>query len=663
MSADPKTTNALHAKLQQAVALHRQGQTAAAEVLYREVLAVDPRQANALYLSGAIAAARNDKAAAADLIGRALAVDPGIVGGHFSLGRLLAALGRFDEALAAFDTAVAQNPNHDEAHDCRGQMLHHLGRFEAAREAYDRALALMPGVAEVHNNRAAALAALKYLPAAVEGYDRAVALKPDYTAAYVNRGHTLVDLGRLEDAAASYAAALRLDEHFPFLRGSRLHARLKACVWDGLEADLADVRHRIMHGAQAASPWVTLALYDDPALHRRAAEIWAQASCPPQQADAPQPPPHDKIRIGYFSADFHDHATCHLMAELFERHDRNRFELTAFSFGPDTGDAVRKRVAAAFDRFLDVRAMSDAEIAALSRKHGIDIAVDLKGHTQDTRMGIFARRAAPVQASYIGYPGTVGVGYIDYVIADATVIPESARAHYTEKVVALPGSYQVNDSRRKIADRVFSRAELELPEQAFVFCCFNHGFKILPETFGLWMRILKAVPGSVLWLLEEAPVAAANLRKEAEARGVDGARLVFAKRMPLAEHLSRLRAADLFLDTLPYNAHTTASDALWAGVPIVTRLGAAFAGRVAASLLQAVGLPELVTDTAEAYAALAVDLARNPARLLDIKRKLAEQRAAAPLFDAGLFARNIEAAYTRMMARHHNGQPPDHITL
>ncbi|MBY0510423.1 MAG: hypothetical protein K2P94_09740, partial [Rhodospirillaceae bacterium] len=378
---------------------------------------------------------------------------------------------------------------------------------------------------------------------------------------------------------------------------------------------------------------------------------------------APAFPRHGKIRIGYYSADFYAHATSYLMAGLFELHDRTAFEITAFSFGPDTQDAMQHRVTAAFDRFIDVRATSDAGVAALSRELRIDIAVDLKGYTQGDRMNIFAERAAPVQANFLGYPGTVGAPWMDYIIADAVVLPEAHRAHYAEKVVTLPGSYQVNDGRRVISARVFTRAELGLPEDGFIFCCFNHSAKILPDVFDIWMRILRSVPGSVLWLLKDYAPAADNLRKEAEKRGVDGARLVFAPRLPLADHLARLRAADLFLDTLPYNAHTTCSDALWAGVPVLTRKGAAFAGRVAASLLTAVGLPELIVATAAEYERLAVTLAADSNRLAQLRRKLAANRATAPLFDTPRFARHLEEAYARMHARHHAGLPPDHITL
>lgn len=370
---------------------------------------------------------------------------------------------------------------------------------------------------------------------------------------------------------------------------------------------------------------------------------------------------HDRIRIAYLSADFHGHATGYLIAELFEIHDRSRFELIAFSFGPEDQSEMRQRLSAAFDKFIDVRNASDREVATLARKFEVDIAVDLKGFTTDSRTGVFALRAAPVQVSYLGYPGTMGADYIDYLIADRVLIPAASQKYFAEKIAYLPNSYQVNDRRRRIAEKILTRAELGLPADAFVFCCFNNNYKITPAVFECWMRLLKQVEGSVLWLFEDNASAASNLRKEAQARGLNPERLVFARRMALPEHLARHRLADLFLDTLPCNAHTTASDALWAGLPVLTQIGETFAGRVAASLLTAIGLPELITSTPQAYEDLAIELATNSEKLAAIKRKLADNRLTTPLFDTKLFAKHIEAAYTTMHERCRAGLPPDHI--
>ncbi len=468
---------------------------------------------------------------------------------------------------------------------------------------------------------------------------------------------------RPEDARDSYERALGIDAGLEYIYGAWLHSRMKICDWSGLDADAARLFEKIENGEPATLPFPLLALVDSPSLQRKAAEIWIDDKRPgslalPPIAKRARPA---KIRIGYFSADFHNHATSHLIAELFERHDRNRFEIAAFSFGPDNSDEMRKRIRAASDLFVDVRRATDKEIALKSRELAIDIAIDLKGLTQANRMGIFARRAAPIQVSYLGYPGTCGAKYIDYLIADATLIPPGSRQHYHEKIAYLPHTYQVNDRRRLIADRSFSREELGLPPAGFVFCSFNNNYKITRAGFESWMRILGQVDGSVLWLLEDNPTASRNLRMAARARGVSDERLVFAKRLPVAEHLARHRAADLFIDTLPCNAHTTASDALWAGLPVLTCIGEAFAARVAASLLRAVGLPELITDTRDEYETLAVELATNPRSLGQIKKVLAQNRLGTPLFDSQLFTAHIEAAYAQMHEKYQSDLPPDHI--
>ena len=351
------------------------------------------------------------------------------------------------------------------------------------------------------------------------------------------------------------------------------------------------------------------------------------------------------------------------MAELFEIHDRSRFELIAFSFGADTNDAMRERVIAAIDKFIDVTSQPDSEVAILARSLKIDIAVDLGGHTGDNRMGIFSYRAAPIQVSYIGYPGTSGADYIDYLIADKTIIPKHSQQHYVEKIVYLPNSFQVNDRKRVISVKKFTREELGLPVEGFVFCCFNGSYKITPHVFDSWISILNSVTGSVLWLSEANQTAVVNLRKEAEKRGLDPQRLVFAKRMQLPEYLASYQIADLFLDTLPYNAGATASDALWAGLPVITCIGESFASRMAASLLTAINLPELITNTRAEYGILAIELATNRVKHQNIKNKLAANRLTTPLFDTPLFTRHIEDAYTEMYERYQNDLLPDHIEI
>jgi predicted O-linked N-acetylglucosamine transferase (SPINDLY family) len=419
---------------------------------------------------------------------------------------------------------------------------------------------------------------------------------------------------------------------------------------------------RIEHGKRAALPFDILSVIGSPSLQRKAAEIFTRDKHPGTSSmSLPKRSRRDKIRIGYFSSDYFDHATCYLIAELFELHDRKKFEVFGFSFGPEKNDEMRTRVIAAMDQFLDVRSLSDFDVAQLCRSLDVDIAVDLKGFTQGSRTGIFAERAAPIQVNYLGFPGTKGSSYMDYLVADRTLIPESQQQHYSEKIVYLPDSYQVNDSRRSISDKAYTRAEEGLPEAGFVYCCFNNNYKITPGLFDVWMRILDRVEGSVLWLLEDNPGAGSNLRKEAARRGISPERLIFAERKPPTEHLARHRLADLFLDTFPYNAHTTASDALWAGLPVLTCMGESFASRVAASLLNAIHLPELVVTTQEAYEALAIEIAVHPETCIKFRERLQQNRLTTPLFDVQGFTRHLEAAYTAMYERYQADMKPEHI--
>ena len=408
-----------------------------------------------------------------------------------------------------------------------------------------------------------------------------------------------------------------------------------------------------------APPFPLLSLIESPKLQRQAAQHWIQKKAPVNSSLGPisRELKRGKIRLGYFSADFRIHPVALLMAGVFEHHDRSQFEVFGFSYGPKTDDEIRARLEKGFDQFIEVHDQTDQEVAKLARENGIDIAIDLTGLTRFSRQGIFAHRAAPIQVNYLGYPGTSGAGYFDYCIADSTLIPEDEAQYYAEKIVYLPHTYQANDDKRAVSSKVFTREECGLPQDAFVFCCFNNNYKITPVIFDIWMNILRRVENSVLWLFQDSPVAAKNLLSEAMRHGISADRIVFAKHMSPADHLARHRLADLFLDTLPYNAHTTASDALWSDLPIITVLGNAFPGRVAASLLKAIGLPELITQNPKEYEELAVSLATNLAALQQIKQKLITNKTKEPLFNTSLFTENLEKVYATMHERALNSKP------
>ncbi|HEY7944923.1 MAG TPA: tetratricopeptide repeat protein [Casimicrobiaceae bacterium] len=591
---------------------------------------------------------------------RALSLKPEYPEAHLNRGDALQDLKRHEEALACYDRALASRPDYAKALNNRGAALRELGRHDDALLSLDRALSVNPDYLEALNNRGATLQRLLRPEDALACYDRALALKPGYAKALHNRGTALAELQRYGDAARSFAELIALDPDYDYAIGNLLGCYLHCCAWESVSSLAQRVASAVDRGGRAIVPFPFLAVSSSEASHLRCSRTYVADRYPasPEAMWQGQRYRHDRIRVAYLSADFHDNATAYLMAELFELHDQDRFEITAISFGPDTGGPMRQRLQRSLGQFVDVRAKSDREVARMLREAEIDIAVDLKGFTANSRTGILSHRPAPLQVSYLGFPGTMGAEYIDYIIADRQVIPPGHEVFYVEKVVRLPDSYQVNDSKRRIAERTPARAEAGLPGDGFVFCCFNSSYKIAPDVFDVWMRLLEGVQGSVLWLLDDNAAASLNLKHEAARRGVAADRLVFAPRLNLDEHLARHRLADLFLDTLPYNAHTTASDALWAGLPVLTCTGSAFAGRVAGSLLTAAGLPELITRSLEDYEALGLRLATTPALLPAIRVRLALRRDDCPLFDAGRFRRHIESAYGQMWERHQQGKPP-----
>ncbi len=661
--------DAVQDRLRSAIQLQQQGLLDSAEAIYRDLLRTHPRHPLVLQMLGVLAAQQQRPAAALELLQQAVALAPQDPAAHNNLGKVLVALHRHDDARAAYDHAIVLQPRNAVAHYNRGTIALHQRRYAEAMADLEQARVLQPGVAGHYSNLGLAYVGLRRSPAALEAFGHCLALDPQHHDGLVNRSSLLVKLGRTEDALADLVRAQALRPDTPYLPGLVLYLRMQLCDWDGWADRTAALLDAVGRGEPAAQPFDLVALPCSPAQQLRCAQNYAQEKTQASQLGPPLPfppradPGRRRIRIGYYSADFHGHATAYLMAGLIELHDRGRFEIVAYSFGPPGVGAMRDRMERAFDRFVEIGHLTDAQAVALARQDGIDIAVDLKGFTDDGRIGIFLQRAAPVQVAYLGYPGTAGTNCIDYLIADERVVPQTHCAFYAEKLAWLPHSYQVNDRHRRIADRTPPRAELGLPDDAFVFCCFNASYKITPDVFDVWMRLLQRVPGSVLWLFHDKDAAVANLQQEATRRNISADRLVFARKLELADHLARCRQADLFIDTFHCNAHTTASDALWAGVPVLTLQGETFAARVASSLLHAVGLPELVATTPAEYETRAVQLATEPHVLADLRARLAKAGAASPLFDTARFARHLEAAYLQMWERHCDGLPPDHLHI
>jgi protein O-GlcNAc transferase len=604
-----------------AMTLHQKGQLREAQRLYEQILRVNPRHFDALRMMGRLAVQGRNPKAAIDLYNQALEV----------------------------------YPNHIETLSALANTLLDLGYPAAAAAPLANLTQIDPKSAEAHNNLGHAMSMTGDQASALACFDAALILRPDYVVALVNRGTALRALGRHSEALESLERALALQPNSPSLPALIASIRSSLCDWRDWHTTLQTLRDRVAAGQLAGPTLPFLTLFDDPALQRKVAETWSANFAPlnPALGEPKRRQNRSKIRIGYFSADLHEHATAHLIAEMLELHDKDAFEILAFSYGPDIRDPMRIRLARSGVEFMDVRRLSDLDLCRLAREKAIDIAVDLKGHTAGARPGLFALRPAPICISYLGYPGTMGAPYVDYLIADASLISAEDEQHYHERVLRLPNSYQINDRQRKIAASATSRVALReqegLPTEGFVFACFNNHYKITPAVFDSWMRILQGVDGSVLWLAGGHPQAEENLRREATHRNVDPTRLVFAGRRPNPEHLARHAAADLALDCWPYNAHTTASDALWAGLPMITYAGKSFASRVGASLLRAVGLAELVTESANEFEALALTLARDEAQLANIRRRLGVGNASHPLFDAPTTTRAIEQIYRSLL--------------
>jgi predicted O-linked N-acetylglucosamine transferase (SPINDLY family) len=675
-----------------------QGRWEAALAEYDRAIALDGGLAKAHCNRGVALLRLNRRDEALASYDRAIQLNPGDALSYFNRAALQRMLGDGESALASYDQAIARRIDYGEAHFNRAVLLLELkrwelaiagfrqamalnetfrgdyawfsigsaqlelGQWQAALDSMDRAIALRGDFAEAHYLRGTILNALSRSEEAIASFNRAIGLNPDHALALQNLGTTLHNLKRHEEAIASYDRAFALRPDLKYLPGIRRYARMQICDWSNLETDLAELSDGIRNLLPVSPPFTLLALLDSAPLLRTGAQIWAADVCPPSDELGPclRPAASNKIRVGYFSADFRLHPVALLTAGVFEAHDRSKFDITAFAFGPKAEDAMRTRLERAFDRFIDVGERSDAEVAKLARSLNIDIAVDLGGFTEFSRARIFSMRAAPLQVGYIGYLGTMNVPFMDYLVADATIIPAADQRDYSEKIIYLP-VYHANDARHIAPGRAPSREELGIRPGAFVFACCNSNYKIMPATFDGWMRILGRVDGSILFLTSDNPAAERNLRLEAARRDIDPGRLVFGKRLLISDYLARYAALDLFLDTLPYNAGTTASDALWAGLPVITRPGGTFPGRVAASLLKAVGLPELIAATQADYEELAVQLATDPERMTRLRRKLEQLRASALLFNTRQFTSHVESAYARIHARYLSGLPADHI--
>jgi protein O-GlcNAc transferase len=642
---------------------------------------------------------QGDLAAAAACFERALALKPDFAEAHNNLGNALLEQGKLVEAVVCYRRAAALKPNLAEAHNNLGNALRQQGELADAVASCERALALAPDLAEAHNNCGAALQQQGKLPEAAACYKRALALKPDFAEAHNNLGTVRQQQGQLVEAAACYRRATALKPSYAepqknladllWERGQVADAIAACCQAIILKPDYPEAVAQLAHLKRHACDWRSA---DIEAEHLLAAmrrypgtvppfNLLSQSSTPGEQLVCARQWAKNleigqsdrfahkrsvrqrKIHLGYLSADLRDHAVAYAIAELIEGHDRAIFDVSAYSYGPDDGSKWRRRLGAAFDQFTDLRAVGDEEAARQIHSDGVDILIDLTGYTGYARTRILAFRPAPVQVNFLGYLGTMGAEFVDYVLVDPFIVPMDQQPFYTERLVHLSSCWWPASTRSEVPEQTPSREECGLPPQGFVFCCFNNSYKLNPGFFEIWVRLLKAVPGSVLWLAEPNSLVKGNLRREAIQRGLAAERLVFASYKPIAKHLARHRLADLFLDTLPYNACGTAYDALWAGLPVLTCAGTTFAGRVAGTMLRTVGLPELITASLDEYEALALRLAKRPGLLLSLRERLARNRSTTRLFDSERSTGDIEAAYVRMWEIWRSGEDPQPFAL
>ena len=613
---------------------------------------------------------------------KAIQIDANNVHAYNNLGNSLIELERAKEALDYYKKAIKIDSNYIKAHENLGIAFYKLGEFQKAISCHEKAIQLNPNNLNSHYNLGIVFNEVEDFQNSINCYEKVIKIKPDYAEAHYNKGNIFLTQNFNSEALDNFKKALEFKPDLDTLSGIILHTKLKLSDWKNFNKDLENFKDEAADPKKLSNPFFFICIYDSLRLQRNAGKKWSDREISNIPLDQqlyqsqdllnskealdliPKKEMNKKIKIGYYSADFRQHAVGKLIVNLFESHDKSKFEIFGFYFGPDVNDDIHKRFLNSADKFINVRSKSETEIAQLSRDLEIDIAVDLMGYTLMNRFRIFVERCAPLQVTYIGYPATTGSNCIDYIIANKTLIPKENQQYYSEKIIYLPNSYLVSALEKKISEKTFTREELGLPKNGFVFCCFNQTYKILPKIFDAWMRILKRIKGSVLWLYEADEIASKNLKQEAINRGVDSNRIIFAKRLPsLEEHLERYKSADLFLDTFPWPAHTTCSDSLRNGLPVLTLQGESFASRVSSSMVEVAGLKELITHSLKEYEDMAVELASDLSRLKNIKKKLETNKDKSPLFDTKLLTSHIEQAYLEMYKKYNESKKPENIEI
>jgi predicted O-linked N-acetylglucosamine transferase (SPINDLY family) len=645
-------------------ALKEQGKLDEAIDSYAKALAIKPENAEVYFNIGNALKEQDKLDEAIEVYEKAISLKPDHALAHNNMGNALKEQGKLDEAIEAYTNALSIKPDHVDAHNNMGNALRKQGKLDKAIGAYTKALSIKPDHADAYNNMGNALEGQGKLDEAIEAYTDALSIKPEQSMAYYNIGDALLRQSKLDEAIDAFEKALSIEPNHAIARSKRLHCLALVCDWSSL--DIEQPRFEELGIVEdSVQPFTMIPLEDAPERHRLRSELYAIETYPNRALTLPAMPrgKSTRLRIGYFSADFTEHPVGYLIAKVLELHNRDKFEIFGYCLNGNSQTELRQRLINSFDYFADLNGLSDKDAALMARQDRLDIAIDLTGYTSGNRSGIFAYRAAPIQINYLGFPGTSGADYMDYIIADHFLIPDESQHFYTEKPIYLPHTYMPTDNTRKFSTNSIDRGSLGLPENAFIICCFNNNYKITSSEFNIWMRVLNKVENSILWIRSSNYWSEENIKKEADKRGIDPNRIVFAGMVPMDEHLTRQRFADLFVDTFNYNAHTTATEALWAGLPVVTKSGQGFAARVAGSLLNAVGLPELITDSENEYEALILNLATDKERLSRIKKKLAVNRLSEPLFDTEKYTIHLEAGYQKAHRRYFLGKHLDTISV
>ncbi|MDA8699889.1 tetratricopeptide repeat protein [Amylibacter sp.] len=629
-----------------------------------KALAIKPDYADAYNNMGIELEEQSKPKEAIEAYKKAIAIKPDYADAYYNMGNAFKDQGKPKEAIEAYKKAIAIKSDYADAYYNMGIALQEQSKPKEAIEAYNKAIAIKPDYADAYYNIGIALQEQSKPKEAIEAYNKAIAIKPDYAGAYNNMGNAFKDQGKLEEAIGASKKAIAIKPDHEAARTGNLYQKALICDWDSIAKD-ANLIPELGTSKKHVSPFALLPLDDSPDRHFTRSKIYAKANYPQKTLppkDRPSKRPK-RIRVGYFSTDFKEHPVAYLIAKVLEQHNHDQFEVFGYSLHGSSSGVMRQRLAKSFDCFTDVQDMSDKDISLRARQDKIDIAIDLNGYTQNSRTGVFAYRVAPIQINYLGYPGTLGADFMDYIVTDRFLIPGENQKYFNEKPLYLPNTYMPTDDSRELSQKPMKRSDMGLPDDAFVFCCFNNNYKISPNEFDIWMRLLTKVENSVLWLRQSNQFSHINIKNEAQKRKVDPSRIVFADKLPMDEHLARHRFADLFVDTFAFNAHTTATEALWAGLPVVTKIGLGFAARVAGSLLNAVGLPELVTETEQDYEALILELATNPTKLTRIKEKLANNRLTQPLFNTELYTKHLENGYLQAYESYFDGNLPQTIIV